>query len=1104
MNLVNQLFQFLVSLALLSTVVLALGELILRFLKQPIERVRCIQFTLAALFFTLVVHQTAFLPKLSLPVLPAGTEVASLPVSEDRLSPSTSHLANTENSVQSLGSERSEMASSPGETSVANVPTVTFLDPTTPSTAHEATKPSSVPQSGSASLWSIATIVLTGVYLAVSACFSLLLLAGFYRLFMLRKHSQPIAPSTLKHWQYADAIGKRKVNVIASDEISVPIAFGVLSPTIAIPRSMVNEAPTDSLFYCLSHEWAHVGSHDVTSWWFVQILQPLLWFQPLYWRLQHELRMAQDQLADNFAAGSEDRTTYAQLLTDMAYAQQGMPLRLAVSMAGKRSNLYRRVECLLMSKFTLASRSRRWVAASMAGCLLIVAAILGVARLSPVAHAGDEQGSSANSLSSSTDESNDGSRPTDELKYTSFSGRVTDEDGQPITGATLWATRNFSGREGIVKQKVGSTNSEGAFHFEIDPFWLDAFRLESDNATFSYARLLSVLSIVAQSKEHGLAGLPIMVFSDDVPLSENEGLRNQVNEALGEGVFKQRTIRVPELSNDVKGRVVDLQGDPIPNVLITLESIESPNINKLLTALEEENLDSVNAARHERWFVYNADVAAHLLAESQPKIKSNSRGEFEIRGLGKDQLAILTLASEQHESARLHVLGREMEPERVPHVSFYPKGAKDVYYGTSFGHVLGPSIPVTGVVTEYQSGKLIAGAEIYVERLFEGADMAENNRLRLRTQYIRTMTDEQGRYTLRGLPPGGEHVIEVVPPKTEPWLIAKNSLSLAVDEDEHKLDVQVFRGIWIEGTLTDAKTNEPLQGNVDYLALRVNPNIPQTFGLRDGWEMGRFPVDASGRFRVVGLPGPGVLLARAYGKKRYPLAVGGEEIEGYDPDNKYIPTTPRGMPLSNWNRVQQVDPPKNAQSFSYDLTLTAGGSVIGRVEGPRELKKFELEVMGLNNDQFWSELKDSNFTVRNYEAHEPRRLFVRTKDRSLVGTVLVEGESPANLVVQLQPSVTITGRLIETATDEAAVGYRIHCRESSQGYFRIESNSGSIPTDEEGRFEINGLLAGIEYSMASANIQRFSSGKNDFKVDLTEVKPGSKIELGEVTGKNAN
>ena len=107
MNLVNQLFQFLVSLALLSTVVLALGALILRFLKQPIERVRCIQITLAALFFTLVVHQTAFLPKLSLPVLPAGTEVASLPVSEDRLSPSTSHVANTENSVQSLGSGRS-------------------------------------------------------------------------------------------------------------------------------------------------------------------------------------------------------------------------------------------------------------------------------------------------------------------------------------------------------------------------------------------------------------------------------------------------------------------------------------------------------------------------------------------------------------------------------------------------------------------------------------------------------------------------------------------------------------------------------------------------------------------------------------------------------------------------------------------------------------------------------------------------------------------------------------------------------------------------------------------------------------------------------------
>lgn len=1099
MNLLNGLFQFLVSLAVLSSVVLAVGALILRFLKQPIERIRCIQFTFAALALAVVLQQATILPKLSLPVLPARVEVMSLPFDEDQRLPSAASKMNHTNSNPIIAVENAEPASPqfapPSSSAVA---------PVAPSIAPEAAEPLTVARVGTVSCWSVAKSVLTVSYVFVSATFTLLIIVGFYRLHLLRQRSRSLDLSMLEQWKHVGAaIRKRKVRIVASNDISVPIAFGVISPTIAIPRGMVTQDETDSLFYCLSHEWAHIKSRDVTSWWFVQFLQPVLWFQPFYWSLQRELRMAQDQLADAFAAGgSDDRTAYAQLLTDMACARQGVPFGLAVSMAGRRSNLYRRIECLLMSRFTLASRSRRWVAVLTAGCLVIIGTVLGVAQLSPVAIADDQQGPSPNSLSSSDDGAN--SKPLGELKYKSHSGHVTDEDGKPIANATLWASTTYhldnARQPDVVTKNVGTTNAEGAFHFEIDESWMRGFRLEDGN---SYGESLSQLSIIAQADGYGLSGFPMAAFADGLPPSDIEGLRNQVNEAFGEGSFEQRTIRVPALSNVIKGRVLDLQGDPIANVSVTLEEIESPNIAHLLSALEKEDSDAANAARYERWCAYGAVVAAHLLAESQPVILTNARGEFELRGLGKDQLAILTLTSQRHEATRIHVLGREMNAMLIPHISFFPKGAQDVYYGTSFSQVLGPSIPVLGTVTEYQSGKPIADAVVYVERLFSEQGMSENNLLRMRTQYMRTTTDEQGRYTLRGLPPGGEHVIEVVPPKTEPWLISSNTLSLAADDDAHQLDVKVFRGIWIEGNLTDGDTKEPLDGRVDYLALSLNPNIPQEFGLKDGWEMGRFPVDKSGHFRVAGLPGPGLLLARAYGKKQYPLAVGAEESEGYDADSKYLPTTPIGMPLTNWNRVQRIDPSKDAKAYYYDLSLKAGNSVVGRVESPRELKEFELEALGLHDEMFWSSLKDSTFTVQNYEVDKPRRLFVRTKDRSLVGTLLVEGHSPSDLVLKLQPSVTITGRLIETETDETAVGYGIHCSQSTYGYFRIEDNSNNAMTDEDGRFEISGLLAGIEYSMSSFNVQRFSSGKNDFTVDLTDATPGSKIDLGDVTGKSA-
>ena len=46
-------------------------------------------------------------------------------------------------------------------------------------------------------------------------------------------------------------------------------------------------------------------------------------------------------------------------------------------------------------------------------------------------------------------------------------------------------------------------------------------------------------------------------------------------------------------------------------------------------------------------------------------------------------------------------------------------------------------------------------------------------------------------------------------------------------------------------------------------------------------------------------------------------------------------------------------------------------------------------------------------------------------------------------------------------------------------------------------------MAGNVYQMNCGNVQRFFSGKNRFTIDLTEAKPGDRVELGAVTGKHA-
>ena len=57
-------------------------------------------------------------------------------------------------------------------------------------------------------------------------------------------------------------------------------------------------------------------------------------------------------------------------------------------------------------------------------------------------------------------------------------------------------------------------------------------------------------------------------------------------------------------------------------------------------------------------------------------------------------------------------------------------------------------------------------------------------------------------------------------------------------------------------------------------------------------------------------------------------------------------------------------------------------------------------------------------------------------------------------------------------------------------------------TDDEGRFEIKGLMAGLKYKMYAMNESDGNRVGNRLTIDLTAAKPGDVIELGDVPGPN--
>ena len=143
---------------------------------------------------------------------------------------------------------------------------------------------------------------------------------------------------------------------------------------IVLPDKLARSEAASILRYCLAHEWSHILNHDVAQWWAVQCLQPLVWFQPLYWLLAREMRICQDQLADCFATEVvSDPVAYAELLVHFAKERCFPCTAAALTMTQGQSKLARRVLSLLDEKRNLSTICRRPIVAAFFIALVLLA-----------------------------------------------------------------------------------------------------------------------------------------------------------------------------------------------------------------------------------------------------------------------------------------------------------------------------------------------------------------------------------------------------------------------------------------------------------------------------------------------------------------------------------------------------------------------------------------------------------------------------------------------------------------------------------------------------------------------------------------------------------
>jgi hypothetical protein len=439
-------------------------------------------------------------------------------------------------------------------------------------------------------------------------------------------------------------------------------------------------------------------------------------------------------------------------------------------------------------------------------------------------------------------------------------------------------------------------------------------------------------------------------------------------------------------------------------------------------------------------------------------------------------------------TTEINVTSRQIGTITVPEWKRNPQGGMLTYCSPNFNRGLAPTKPIVGVVRDKDSGKPIPGVILQSHKI-AGSNISGR-------RDIQTVADANGEYRLTGLPKGEGNVLCAVPPDGQPYLMALKEVPSTPGLEPVQVDFELKRGVWIHGKVTDKVTGKPVAARIEYFVFDDNPHRQEAPGFTTNSYLDNDPQDGS--FRLVGMPGRSMIVARAWGD-RYVLGVGADQIKGRD-EHGFYPTYPHLCSAVHYHRLVELNPAADAKSVTCDILLDPGRTLTGTIFDPDGKLLEGARVSGLKSyghgAGYWEHepLKTAQFTMTGVAAGQRRQLIFLHEGKQLAGSVVVQRDEEKPLAVKLQPWGTVSGRLVDG--DGRA-------RRALDGLFfsgKVDDLTlGSHPTrsfstDQDGRFRIEGLVPGLKYNLSVVNGNVLTGTVFE---DLT-TKPGESKDLGDV------
>ncbi len=668
-------------------------------------------------------------------------------------------------------------------------------------------------------------------------------------------------------------------------------------------------------------------------------------------------------------------------------------------------------------------------------------------------------------------------------------GQVVDPNGKPVGGAKVFVVRWYSGATRPAKVKpLFTTGADGQFQFHANVF---------DPKTGSGDYPLDA-EIAATADRFGLA----FDFLADFDTSGNaERLQaakvpGRRSRPIGD---KSRTLHLVADDVPLTGRIISIEGRPVVGARVALSELwlnKDGNLDAWENAAKLPHADALSL-RSRLGYVINSDSLPGII----PAVMTDSSGRFTMHGLGRERLATLLVSGPGIETKFFDARTRRGATIVIKRNNENDDN-KEIL-ASDLAHVAGPSNATVGRVTDRATGKPLAGVTVLSQAL-------QGNPIRGWGQdFIRATTDAEGRYRLEGMPVGNGNEIGAFT-LAEPYIPVSKNVRINVGAKPVMLNFKMPRGVWVEGQVSDELTHAPIPSSVEYLSLQSNP-FYKRLGSVGYVDMRDFQHStADGRFRIAVLPGQGIVTVSADEFEKYPMrGLGQEKVPGFDAKSGFFKTAPIMLIPANCSALAAVNPAADAKVVNLSFALPTGGRIVGHLVDADGKPIFGASFCGKEELEYWSATDADSFTVVAYKPDKPRRLIFYKPKKNLAAMFVLSGTPAKPPVVGLTPAGAATGRLLDEfgrPIRQARLGCFIRAAGAKMTPPTNEEGFPLAPTgenrfgpmtDDDGHFEIRGLITGQTYNFSAYKIARFVGR---FPEPVT-VSAGETKNLGDVVAK---